>query len=172
MNLNKKFQSFLKEDNTNPSIPSPGNVVTGLNTSEQEALLRHINSVLVGIAEAPSINPYYQLDRVRERLKLALGLTFDDVWFLKEVGSFEKVLVPHNNLNAATPAFRTTNDQTTSPGVHTHAPAPGGDVIDTGYLNKFPHGLVLKVQYLKSKTLWYINVEIVPAPDLPKGTIA
>jgi hypothetical protein len=164
MSLNTKFENFLIEDNTNYTIPSPGNVLTGLDTSEQEALLRHINSVLVGIVDAPSFNPYYQVERIKQRLRLALGLTFDDTYFLKEVGSFERVLVPVNNLNAATPAFRTTNVPT---GPHIHAPGPGGDVIDNGYLNKFPHGLLLKVQFLRSDNLWHLNAQIVPAPDAP-----
>jgi hypothetical protein len=161
MNANTNFKKFLAEDNTNPTIPSSGNVMVGLNTPEQEALLRHINSLLVGIVEAPSFNPYYQLERIKDRLKMSTGLTFDNTYFLGEVGSFEKLLVPMNNLNAATPAFRTTANP------HIHSPAPGGDVIDNGYLNKFPHGLKIKIQFLKSNTLYHLNVEIVPVPDPP-----
>ena len=98
MSLDKSFASFLKEDNTNPTIPSSGNVVTGLNSKEQTHALEVINGSLSAITDSPALNPYYLVERVKDRLKVMLGVSFDNIFFLGDVGSFEKPLVPHNSL--------------------------------------------------------------------------
>jgi hypothetical protein len=148
MSLDNSLKSFLKEDNTNSTIPSSGNVTVGLNDEEQEHLLGMINSMLVILTDTPALNPYYILERIKTRLKLTLGLTFDDTYFLGEIGSFEKPLVPVNLMHA-----------------HTHGMF-GQEVIDNGWLNKFPHGLTLKVQFVKSGPLYHLNAEVFPCPDL------
>jgi hypothetical protein len=147
MTLDKKFQSFITEDNTNPTIPSPGNVLVGLNSGEQDRLLEEINSVLVVLTDTPALNPYYILERIKTRLKLMLGLTFDDSYFLSDVGSFEKYLVPVNSLHA-----------------HTHG-ITGQEVVDNGWANKFPNGLGIKIQFLKSGPLYHLNAQIFACPD-------
>lgn len=145
MTLDETFLSFLKEDNTNPTIPSPGNAVTGYSHEEQEYFIGAINSTLSALTEMPSLNPYYILERIKTRLKLTLGVTFDDSFFVGDTGSFTKRLLPHNIVNNA----------------HTAANLP---VVDNGWLNKFPHGLDIKIQFLKSGPLYHVNAEIVPCP--------
>jgi len=144
------FQDFLREDNTNPTIPSPGNVLTGLNQGEQERLLEQINSMLAVLTDSPALNPYYIVERIKTRLKMALGLTFDNSYFLKEVGSFEKPLFAHND---------------------TVSVYGGGAQVcppDNAWLKLFPHGLGIKIQFLKSGTLYHLNAEIFPYPDPPQ----
>jgi hypothetical protein len=142
----KSLDLFLKEDNTNPTIPSPGNVLVGLNHEEQERMLRQINSMLVILTDSPALNPYYILERIKTRLKLVMGMTFEDTYFLGEVGSFERPLFAHNGTVSVY-----------------------GGVVgfpnDNAWGKFFPAGLVLKVHFLKSRTLYNVVAEIVPVPD-------
>ena len=150
MSLDKTFKTFLKEDNTNPTIPSSGNVITGLNSEEQEHILQAINSTLTVLTDMPSLNPYYILERIKTRLKLTLGLTFDDAYLLGDIGSFERYLTPVDGLYG-----------------HTHG-VGAMEVVDNGWKNKFPHGLAIKFQFLKAGPLYHVNAEIFPVPD-PKN---
>jgi hypothetical protein len=147
MSFNKTFQHFLKEDNTNPTIPSPGNINSGLNSNERERLLEEINSMLVVLTDTPALNPYYIIERIKTRLKLSFGLTFDSVYFLGNVGSFEKILVAHNDVVSV----------------------EGGSLPpnDNAWLKFFPHGLGIKFQFLKSGPLYHLNTEIFAVPDPP-----
>jgi hypothetical protein len=144
--LSDKSLKFLNEDNTNPTIPSTGNVLVGLNHEEQERMLRQINSMLVILTDSPVLNPYYILERIKTRLKLVMGMTFDDSYFLGEVGSFEKPLVAHNELVS----------------VYGGLVAPPND---NAWTKLFPHGLMIKVQFLKGGPLFNVSAEIVPVQD-------
>lgn len=143
--INTNFaEFFLKEDVSNKTIPSPGNAAYGFDTEEQERFLREINSTLAVLTDTPALNPYYILERIKTRLKLTLGLTFEDHYFLGEFGSFEKMLVAANQMAA-----------------HTHSYA---QVVDNGWENKFPNGLTLRVQFLKAGTLYNVAAEIIATP--------
>jgi hypothetical protein len=137
------FQEFLKEDAIQ-SLPTPGNREIGLTSEEEIRILEAMNSVLAGLTQSPALNPYYMVQRIKDRIKLATGLTFDDVFFTSETGPHEKVLVPVDHV----------------PG-HTHANLP---VVDNGFLNKFPGGLLIRFNFLKSGTIYNIQAEIVKAP--------
>jgi hypothetical protein len=143
--LDQTFTSFLKEDNTNSTIPSSGNVLTGLNSEEQEHLLQELNSVLSGITNTPVINPYYIVERIKTRLKLTLGLSFDNTYFLGDVGSFERKLFPHNDLVSV----------------------EGGNIPpnDNAWLKLFPHGLCVRIRFVKVSNLYTVSAEILPVKD-------
>jgi hypothetical protein len=146
MSLDQTFKSFLKEDNSNPSIPSTGNVLVGLNSEEQDHILREVNSMLAALTDSPALNPYYIVERLKTRLKLVLGLSFDDTYFLGNVGSFERRLVAHNSVESV---------------------YGGSSVIphDNAWMKLFPHGLVIKIQFLKSGPLYNVNAELAAVPD-------
>ena len=78
---NNLFESFLMEDNSNPTIPSSGNSSEGLNPYEESFIVNGMNAALVGITDSPTINPYYIVERIKERVKSMFGLTFEDVNF-------------------------------------------------------------------------------------------
>jgi len=147
MSLDRTFAFFLKEDNTNPTIPSSGNVITGLNSTEQAHALEKINSTLTVITDSPAFNPYYLVERIKTRLKVMLGVSFDDTYFLGDVGSFEKPLLPHNDLVSVEGGIIPPNDN--------------------AWLKLFPHGLVIKFQFLKSGPLYNVSAVIAPVPDPP-----
>jgi|ERR1035441_10151458 hypothetical protein len=146
MSANQTFASFLKED-LNPTYPSPGNVVIGLDHEEQEHSLKLLNSMLAGITDSPAFNPYYLVERIKTRLKLAMGVSFDDTYFVGEVGSFEKPLYAHNDVVSVEGGMLPPNDNS--------------------WLKLFPHGLLIKFQFLKSGKFYNVNAEIVARPDYP-----
>jgi hypothetical protein len=144
--INTNIAEFLlKEDVSNKTIPSPGNASYGFDTEEQARFLREINSTLAVLTDTPALNPYYILERIKTRLKLTLGLTFDNGYFIGEFGSFEKHLVSNNQTLA-----------------HKHALSV--IVVDNGWENKFPNGLTLRVQFLKAGTLYNVAAEVIATP--------
>jgi len=149
MTLDQTFQTFLKEDNTNKTIPSSGNILVGLDQGEQEHLLAIMNSMLSAISDSPVINPYYIVERIKTRLKVTFGLIFDNAYFLGNIGSFERPLMAYNGLES------TYGGGMTPP-------------ADNSWQKFFPHGLVIKFQFLKVGTLYNVNADIVPQPDPPK----
>lgn len=139
-----QFGNLLKED-VETALPSPGNAEVGLLTSEETRNFELMNSFLWGFNDSPTINPYYLIQRVRDRLKVSTGLTFGDVYFTGGAGSIDKVLKPIDGINA-----------------HTFSGEP---VIDNGFLNKFTgtHGLKIHFQFVKVGNLYNVHVEIKPA---------
>ncbi len=145
------FQELLKEDATNGALPSPGNATVGFTTAEETRTLEMINSVLSSMSETPVINPYYMVQRIRDRVALATGLTFDDAYFTGETGVITKTLFAIDFVQA-----------------HKHNPALA--VTDNGFLNKFgPAGLSIKFHFLKSGGLYNVNVEIIQGPQAPSA---
>jgi len=144
MSLDQHFQKFLKEDNTNPTIPSTGNILDGLNSEEQNHLLLMVNSMLSALTDMPAMNPYYIVERIKTRLKIMLGLSFDDTFFVGEYGSFEKPLYAYNDVVSVYGGMVN--------------PKP-----DNAWCKLFPHGLTLRVHFLKSGTLFNVNAEVVPS---------
>ena len=145
--LEQSITDFLTEDNTNSTIPSSGNVITHLNHEEQEHALQKVNSLLTAITDSPVLNPYYLVERIKTRLKLALGLSFDDSYFLGDIGSFEKPLFAHND------------NVSVYGGITQSVPN------DNGWLKLFPRGLVIRFQFLKNGNLYNVNAEIVLRPE-------
>lgn len=144
-NINTNFAEFLlKEDVSNKTIPSPGNAAYGFDSEEQARFLKEINQTLAVLTDTPALNPYYILERIKTRLRLTLGLTFEDHYFLGEIGSFEKLLVATNQISAHTNGY--------------------AQVIDNGWENKFPNGLTLRVQFLKAGTLYNVAAEVIATP--------
>jgi hypothetical protein len=139
MTLNEKFDLELQESN----FPHTGNVEEGLNSQEQLQMLEHMNSVLSPLTTTATLNPYYMVQRIKDRVKLALGLTFDETLFLGESGTRTCFLFPTENVHAQSKA-----------GIH---------FPDHPYLKMFPSGLIIKFQFLKIATTYHVDVKIVPA---------
>lgn len=145
---NKLFESFLAEDNSNATISSAGNSSEGLNPSEESFIITGMNDALAGICNFPTINPYYIVERVRERVKSFFGLTFEDLNFNSEpVGTIEKPLVPlYNNITG----IRNQANQ------HT---------VDNGYLKLMDgNNLAIRFHYVKVKNIYTVSVQIVNIP--------
>lgn len=147
----KKYDSdlvrYLKEDNTNSTIPSSGNAEQGLTPLEQITTLEKINSVLAGITDSPALNPYYVVERVRERLQTVLGLTFDTTYFVGDTGVIEKVLQP---------LYNPTQGRIHSASKWTE---------DNGFLKLFPGGLKVRFHFLKVGRVYTVGAEVTRLPD-------
>lgn len=146
----KKFDDdlaqYLKEDITNPTIPSSGNAELGLSPLEQITTLEKINSVLAGITDSPALNPYYLVERVRERLQNVLGLTFENTYLMGDTGTVEKILEP---MYAPT-------------GGRVHDAAKWTQ--DNGFLKLFPGGLKVRFTFLKVNRVYTVGAEVITLP--------
>src|ERR1700675_1246164 len=144
--FDKDLATYLKEDNSNPTIPSSGNAEQGLTPLEQITTLEKINGVLAGITDHPALNPYYVVERVRERLQAVLGLTFDTTYFVGDTGVIDKVLEPL--YNPTTGRIHSANKWTQ----------------DNGFLKLFPGGLKVRFHFLKVGKVYTVAAEVTPMP--------
>lgn len=148
MSLDTKFISLM-EDNIS-KLPTPGNVELGLTREERVKSLETFNSVLAGLVEVPASNPYYMVEKIKKRLELTLGLTFDDTFYM--AGDSGKTVLPLIDVNV----------------VFTHSNLDGRVRSDNGFLKRFPHGLVLHLSWVTFKNITHVDVNImessIPTP--------
>jgi hypothetical protein len=138
--FNKEFKVLLQED-IPQHFPSPGNAEVGLDQKEQTRMLEHINDVLAPLTSTATVNPYYMVQRIKDRLKLALELTFDDAYFLGNTGTKECHLIATDMVHA--------KDKS------------GLYHVDHPYLKFFPGGLILKFQFLKIGNVYHVDARVV-----------
>ena len=141
MSFDNKFDQFLKED-VPPHFPSPGNPEIGLTSKEQQDILDKLNDGLAPLNNISAVNPYYMIQRIKDRLKLLAGLTFDDTYLIGNAGTKESYLVPVDHVNVRT--FNNRHYQ------------------DNAFLKLFPNGLVVKFQFLKVGNIYHIDARITP----------
>jgi hypothetical protein len=125
-------------------LPSPGNSEVGLDAQEKAKRLEHMNSELTPLTNTPTVNPYSLVQRIKDRVGLAFGLTFNDAYLLGDSGTKELFLKPIQNIT-----------------VHNFS---GEYTTDNGYLKVFPGGLQIKFQYVKTGKVYHIHAEIVEVP--------
>ncbi len=143
MDLNEQFNLELKEDS---NFLHSGNVEEGLSSKEQLQMLDHLNSVFAPLTATSTVNPYYMVQRIKDRIKMALGLTFDETLFLGENGNKECYLYPTELVHVKNKA--------------------GIPFPDHPYLKLFPSGLLIKFQFLKIGNIYHIDATITPAKQM------
>jgi hypothetical protein len=146
MDTNKLFEDAVV------NLPTPGNTEIKLTPNEEEKTLVLLNSIFDGLFEAPSINPYYMLNRIKDRVKMVLGLGFEDQYFTGDSGVKVFRLIPLNHYSRQ------------------HTLQDGHNFVDNGYLKRFPHGLNLKVYFLKVDKFYHLQPTI-EANDIPEVSI-
>lgn len=125
-------------------LPSPGNAEVGLDAQEKAARLAQMNGELSPLTHSPTVNPYYLVQRIKDRIGLAFGLTFDETYLLGDSGAKELFLKPIQNVTVHNFA-----------GEYTH---------DNSYLKVFPGGLHIKFQYVKTGKVYHVHAEIAEVP--------
>lgn len=123
-------------------FPKTWDTERGLDNEEQVQALKVLNSTIEDLSKSPVINPYYLVQRVRERLEMALGLTFDTALLPGESGLRSVPLTPVNN-----------------PTIHNFS---GEYVKDNGFLKMFPLGLTIHFQWVKTEKVYHVHSEIKP----------
>jgi hypothetical protein len=123
-------------------FPKSWDTEMGLNDAEQVKALKVLNSTIEDLSRSPVLNPYYLVQRLRDRLEMALGLTFDNTLMPGETGNKTVPLSPVNN-----------------PTIHNLS---GEYVKDNGFLKLFPLGLTLSFQWVKTDKVYHVHGEIKP----------
>ncbi len=98
MEIQKKFEQFLKEDRTmivrpyqaaDPSFQSVDDVTVNASNVKDPEVLKKINGYLSAVSASPTINPYFVAKRIQDKLSI-IGLHFDVPYFVGERGSEKK----------------------------------------------------------------------------------
>lgn len=123
-------------------FPKSWDAEVGLDNEEQLKALKVLNTTIEDLSKSPVLNPYYLVQRLRDRLEMALGLTFNSALLPGDSGEKSIHLAPVNN-----------------PTVHNLS---GEYTTDNGYLKIFPHGLVISFRWVKTDKVYHVHPEIKP----------
>lgn len=167
MDIQKKFQTFLKEDVADsgqcygramlgapPGIPSVDDVTVNAANIQDPGVIDSLNAFLGAVSHTPVLNPYFAAKRIQDKLSM-IGLSFDIPHFVSDRGSVEKPVSQFGGRSGYLEPKKA--NEFGYPDL----------TKDDGISHRIPGGLNIKFTWTKFKGLTTLDVQLVPGSNIP-----